>query len=77
MTVFPEKELVDVLRLLASLRYGLEARHHFKRWGIKSGQDFREIFCRLAESGLLDFGEGASYEEYLRGCDFDKAFPES
>ena len=70
------KELLEVLRIFALLRFEKDAKRHLNEWGVKSCEDFGEIVFNLVEAGLLGKRPEDHREDFQGGYDFDEAFPE-
>jgi uncharacterized repeat protein (TIGR04138 family) len=73
----PAKELLDVLRVFALLRFGKEAKQRLNGWGVKSCEDFGEIVFNLVDVGLLGKRPSDRKEDFQDGYNFDDAFPEN
>jgi uncharacterized repeat protein (TIGR04138 family) len=67
-------ELLEGIRAYAAQQFGPLAPTVFRRWGVRSTQDFGEIVFNLVESDLLSKTESDSREDFADGFDFDNAF---
>jgi uncharacterized repeat protein (TIGR04138 family) len=71
------KQLLDVLRAYALLRFAKDAKRRLNEWGIKSCEDFGEIVFSMVGAGLLGKQPSDRKEDFQGGYSFDEAFPES
>jgi uncharacterized repeat protein (TIGR04138 family) len=70
------KELLEVLRVFALLRFEKEAKRRLNEWSVKSCEDFGEIVFNLVDVGLLGKQPSDRKEDFQGGYNFDEAFPE-
>jgi len=68
--------LLDVLRIVARLRFAKEARRRLNEWGIQRCEDFGEIVSHLVSTGFLGKHLEEHKEYFQGGYDFGEAFPE-
>jgi len=65
-------ELLDGIRALALLEFGLMARTVFHMWGVRSTEDFGRIVFNLVEAELLSKTDGDTLADFRDAFDFDK-----
>lgn len=70
-------EVLEVIRTIAQLRFGKEARRTLNGWGIRTCEDFGEIIFNLVDAGLLGKLPTDRKEDFQGGYNFDEAFPEN
>jgi uncharacterized repeat protein (TIGR04138 family) len=70
-------QLLEVLRVLALLRFGHGTKARLSEWGVRRCEDFGEIIFNLVEAGLLGKSPEDRKEDFQGGYDFDVAFPEN
>jgi len=70
------RELLDILRQLALEKFRRNAKSQLNTWNIHSCEDFGTIFFNMVEAGFNLKQPGMKKEDFQRGYDFGKAFPE-
>ncbi len=69
-------ELLEGIRSLALLEFGLMARTVFQMWGIRSTEDFGRIVFNLVEADLMSKTAEDTLADFRDVFDFDKALIE-
>ena len=67
-------ELLESMKNLILEKFGPMALAVLKHWGIKSTEDFGHIVFNLVENKVLSKAEEDSFEDFMRGWDFEEIF---
>lgn len=70
-------ELLEAFRVLAMERFGKRAKTILAGWGVRSCEDVGEIIYNLISMGRFARQPGDRKEDFEKGFDFEKAFPEN
>ncbi|MBK8976858.1 MAG: hypothetical protein IPM29_13145 [Planctomycetes bacterium] len=70
------RELLDGIREFGAQQFGPMAPLVFRRWGVRSTDDFGEIVFNLIDIGLLSRRADDSRLDFADAYDFDLAFAE-
>ena len=66
-------ELLEGIRTLALLEFGLMARIVFRMWGVQSTEDFGRIVFNLVDAGLINTTEEETLADFRDVFDFEEA----
>jgi uncharacterized repeat protein (TIGR04138 family) len=67
------RELLEGIRSLALLEFGLMARTVFQMWGVRSTLDFGQIIFNLVEADLITKTDDETPADFRDVFDFDEA----
>jgi uncharacterized repeat protein (TIGR04138 family) len=67
------RELLDGIRRLALVEFGMMARVVFRLWGIERTDDFGNIVFNLIEAGLMSKSDDDCLKDFHGVFDFDEA----
>ena len=66
-------ELLEGIRTLALLEFGLMARTVFHMWGVRSTEDFGRIVFNLVDAGLINKTDEETLADFRDVFDFEEA----
>ena len=66
-------ELLEGIRTLALLEFGLMARIVFRMWGVHTTEDFGRIVFNLVEAGLINKTDEETLADFRDVFDFEEA----
>jgi uncharacterized repeat protein (TIGR04138 family) len=65
------RELLEGIRSLALMEFGLMARVVFRMWGVQATEDFGRIVFNLVDAGLLSKTDEETLSDFRDVFDFD------